>query len=162
MSLCPPYAPFLGFGGVASAMVLSTVGAAYGTSKSGIGIAGLGTFRPDLIMKSLIPVVMSGIIAVYGLVVSVLIAGTLAPNTGYSLFAGFVHLAAGLACGMTGLAAGYAIGIVGDACVRTYVYESKVFVTMVLILIFAEVIGLYGLIVSLLLNTAVGEFKCSY
>lgn len=58
---------------------------------------------------------MSGIIAVYGLVVSVLIAGTLGPDEGYSLFAGFVHLAAGLACGMTGLAAGYAIGIVGDA-----------------------------------------------
>jgi len=27
------------------------VGAAYGTAKSGIGIAGVGTFRPDLIMK---------------------------------------------------------------------------------------------------------------
>ena len=45
---------------------------------------------------------------------------------------------------MTGLAAGYAIGIVGDSCVRAYVHESKVFVTMVLILIFAEVLGLYG------------------
>ena len=27
------------------------VGAAFGTSKSGIGIAGLGTFKPELIMK---------------------------------------------------------------------------------------------------------------
>jgi hypothetical protein len=27
------------------------VGAAYGTAKSGIGIAGVGTYRPDLIMK---------------------------------------------------------------------------------------------------------------
>jgi hypothetical protein len=27
------------------------VGAAYGTSKAGIGIAGLGTFKPELIMK---------------------------------------------------------------------------------------------------------------
>lgn len=142
----------------------AAVGAAYGTAKSGIGISGLGQFRPDLIMKSLIPVVMSGafqpsplyllscpypvlplsqrssngradvyrpiwcrsidllggriasgIIAVYGLVVSVLIAGTLSPSEDYSLFAGFVHLGAGTACGMTGLAAGYAIGIVGDA-----------------------------------------------
>ena len=33
----------------------------------------------------------------------------------YSLFAGFIHLGAGLACGFTGMAAGYAIGIVGDA-----------------------------------------------
>lgn len=28
------------------------VGAAYGTAKSGIGISGVGTFRPDLIMKA--------------------------------------------------------------------------------------------------------------
>lgn len=27
------------------------IGAAYGTAKSGIGIAGVGTFRGDLIMK---------------------------------------------------------------------------------------------------------------
>ncbi|KAF8208932.1 hypothetical protein K438DRAFT_2012863 [Mycena galopus ATCC 62051] len=132
MSVCPPYAPF--FDG------MSTVGAAFGTAKAGIGIAGLGTFRPELIMKSLIPVVMSGIIAVYGLVVSVLIVGELTPNN-YPLFAGFVHLGAGLACGCTGMAAGYAIGLVGDSCVRAYVHEGKVFVGMVLMLIFAEVLG---------------------
>ncbi|KIY62795.1 vacuolar ATP synthase proteolipid subunit [Cylindrobasidium torrendii FP15055 ss-10] len=154
MSLCPPYAPFFGFAGVASAMVLSTLGAAFGTAKAGIGIAGLGTFKPELIMKSLIPVVMSGIIAVYGLVVSVLISGAVVPNK-YPLVAGFVHLGAGLACGFTGLTAGYAIGIVGDSCVRAYVHESKVFVSMVLILIFAEVLGLYGLIVALIMNSQV-------
>ncbi|KAF8516834.1 hypothetical protein BU17DRAFT_50523 [Hysterangium stoloniferum] len=152
MSVCPPYAPFFGFSGVTAA-VSSTVGAAYGTSKAGIGIAGLGQFKPELIMKSLIPVVMSGIIAVYGLVVSVLIAGGLDPAKDYSLYAGFIHLAAGLSCGFTGLAAGYAVGIVGDSCVRAYLHESKVFVAMVLILIFAEVLGLYGLIVALILNT---------
>lgn len=160
MSQCPVYAPFFGFAGVASAMVLSTVGAAFGTAKAGIGIAGLGTFRPELIMKSLIPVVMSGIIAVYGLVVSVLISGLIKP-TNYSLFAGFTHLGAGLACGMTGLAAGYAIGYVGDSCVRAYVQESRVFVSMILILIFAEVLGLYGLIVALIMNTkAIGAKIC--
>jgi V-type H+-transporting ATPase 16kDa proteolipid subunit len=87
---------------------------------------------------------MSGIIAVYGLVVSVLIAGgrkclwrdarsvlfdsnlfppltrrcIVDPSKDYPLYSGFVHLGAGLACGCTGLAAGYAVGIVGDS-VRT-------------------------------------------
>ncbi|KAF8326969.1 V-type ATPase [Cantharellus anzutake] len=148
MSACPPYASFFGFAGVASAMIFSTIGAAFGTSKAGIGISGLAVFRPDLVMKSLIPVVMSGIIAVYGLVVSVMIAGDLDPSKDYPLFNGFIHLAAGLCCGITGMAAGYAIGIVGDACVRAYVYESRVFVGMVLILIFSEVLGLYGLVIA--------------
>lgn len=142
-------------------MIFSTVGAAYGTSKAGIGIAGLGQFKPELIMKSLIPVVMSGIVAVYGLVVSVLIVGRLDPSQDYPLYSGFVHLGAGLACGLTGLSAGYAIGIVGDSCVRAYVRVTKVFVTMVLILIFAEVLGLYGLIVALIMNTKASDATCS-
>ena len=37
------------------------------------------------------------------------------PSQDYTLYSGFVHLGAGLACGFTGLAAGYAIGIVGDS-----------------------------------------------
>ena len=109
-------------------------------------------------MKALIPVVMAGIIGVYGLVVAVLIANDMDSTKPYSLFAGAVHLASGLSTGFAGIAAGYAIGHVGDAGVRSYLYQPKMFVGMILILIFAEVLGLYGLIVSLILNTkAVGQ-----
>jgi len=134
-------------------MIFSSFGAAYGTTKAGIAIAGIGTFAPNLIMKSLISVIMSGIIAVYGLVIAVLIAGDLGPKSSYSLFSGVVHLAAGLSVGLAGLAAGYAIGLVGNAGSRAFLLQPKVFVGMVLILIFAEVLGLYGLIVGLILNT---------
>lgn len=103
--------------------------------------------------QSLIPVVMSGIIAVYALVIAVLIAGDMDPDKSYSLFTGFMHLAAGLSVGLSGLAAGYAIGIVGDMGVRCYMQQSRIFVGMVLILIFGEVLGLYGLIVGLILNS---------
>lgn len=57
---------------------------------------------------------------------------------------GFMHLAAGMSVGFTSLAAGWAIGIVGDMGVRSYMKQSRIFVGMVLILIFAEVLGLYG------------------
>lgn len=33
----------------------------------------------------------------------------------YAIYSGFIHLAAGLCCGLTGLAAGHAIGLIGDA-----------------------------------------------
>jgi len=58
-----------------------------------------------------------------------------------------MHLACGLSVGLTGLAAGYAIGIVGDMGVRSYMLQSRIFVGMVLILIFGEVLGLYGSVV---------------
>jgi len=155
----PVYGPFFGVMGAASAMVFSALGAAYGTAKSGTGIAAMSVMRPELIMKSIIPVVMAGIIAIYGLVVAVLIAGSLkAPGTGeagYTAFKGFLHLGAGLAVGLSGLAAGFAIGIVGDAGVRGTAQQPRLFVGMILILIFAEVLGLYGLIVAIYLYTKV-------
>ncbi|OTF73314.1 hypothetical protein BLA29_010675, partial [Euroglyphus maynei] len=77
--LKPIYGPFFGIMGCASAMIFSSMGAAYGTAKSGIGISSMAVMRPDLIMKSIIPVVMAGIIAIYGLVVSALIANNIKP-----------------------------------------------------------------------------------
>jgi len=88
-------------------------------------------------------------------------------NSHLLAFRGFVHLGAGLAVGLSGLAAGYAIGIVGDAGVRGTAQQPRykkehsirsislsicrLFVGMILILIFAEVLGLYGLIVAIYL-----------
>lgn len=83
----PVYGPFFGAMGAASAMVFSALGAAYGTAKSGTGIAAMSVMRPELIMKSIIPVVMAGIIAIYGLVVAALIANSIDSATnGYTLF----------------------------------------------------------------------------
>ena len=49
-------APLLGFMGAAFALVLSNIGAAYGTGKSGMGISALGVGKPELVMKSIVPV----------------------------------------------------------------------------------------------------------
>ena len=128
------------------------LGAAYGTAKSGTGIAAMSVMRPELIMRSIIPVVMAGIIAIYGLVVAVVVAQGIEVK-GYSLGKSFVHLGAGLSVGLSGLAAGFAIGVVGDAGVRGTAQQPRLFIGMILILIFAEVLGLYGLIVALVLTT---------
>ncbi|XP_013385711.1 V-type proton ATPase 16 kDa proteolipid subunit [Lingula anatina] len=149
MSENPIYTPFFGVMGVTAAMVFSAFGAAYGTAKSGTGIAAMSVMRPELIMKSILPVVMAGIVAIYGLVVALLIAQDISPN--YTLTASFAHLGAGLSVGLSGLAAGFAIGIVGDAGVRGTAQQPRLYVGMILILIFAEVLGLYGLIVALIL-----------
>lgn len=82
-----------------------------------------------------------------------MIAGGLTPNQNYSLFNGFMHLACGLSVGFACLALGYSIGIVGDEGVRQFMHQPKLFVGIVLILIFAEVLGLYGMIIALILNT---------
>lgn len=47
----------------------------------------MSVMRPELIMKSIIPVVMAGIIAIYGLVVAILIVGSMDKVTeSYTLY----------------------------------------------------------------------------
>lgn len=161
---CPNSAPFFGFMGCAAALVFANIGAAYGTAKSGVGIMSMGVMRHDLVMRNIIPVVMAGVLGIYGLIVAVIIGGEVkAPNivetaasqvaeNQYSTYTAFAHLSAGLCCGLSGLAAGMAIGVVGDAGVRAVGQQEKLFVGMILILIFAEALGLYGLIVALILS----------
>lgn len=104
--LGPVYSPFFGVIGASSAMIFTGIsllgysysyqsnnmpcivalGAAYGTAKSGTGIAAMAVMRPELIMKSIIPVVMAGIIAIYGLVVSVIISQKINQAPEYSLY----------------------------------------------------------------------------
>mmetsp|Transcript_27572 Transcript_27572/g.50909 ORF Transcript_27572/g.50909 Transcript_27572/m.50909 type:complete len:170 (-) Transcript_27572:562-1071(-) len=148
-------APFFGFIGAAAALVFSCMGAAYGTAKSGVGIASMGVMRPELVMKSIVPVVMAGVLGIYGLIIAVIISTGVNPAS-YTLYDGFAHLASGLACGLAGLAAGMAIGIVGDAGVRANAQQPKLFVGMILILIFAEALALYGLIVGIILSSKAG------
>ncbi|GMJ03561.1 VACUOLAR-TYPE H+ ATPASE C2 [Hibiscus trionum] len=127
-------APFFGFLGAAAALVFSCMGAAYGTAKSGVGVASMGVMRPELYRyQSQGQIILP--------------------------FRWLRHLSSGLACGLAGLSAGMAIGIVGDAGVRANAQQPKLFVGMILILIFAEALALYGLIVGIILSSRAGQSR---
>ncbi|KAG7102507.1 V-type proton ATPase 16 kDa proteolipid subunit like protein [Verticillium longisporum] len=147
----PAYAPVFGALGCCSAITLTVIGASYGTAKSAPAIFASGVLRPDRLMQNTLCAVMAQILAIYGLVASVLIAGDLREKT--TLFAAFLQLGAGLAVGLSGMAAGFSIGIIGDAGVRASTQQPRLYSGMVLILIFAEVLGLYGVIVAILMLT---------
>lgn len=151
--------------GLAAALVFANLGAAYGTAKSGVGICVISVLRSDLMFKSLIPGIMAGILGIYGLIVAVIYSGkigyTQVPKANdatsdlspqYSNYDGYRHLAGGLCCGLSALGAGLCIGIVGDAGVRANA-QKDIYVGMILILIFAEALGLYGLIVAIILSS---------
>ena len=144
---------FWGYMGVASALCFANIGAAYGTAKSGVGILTMGISKPEIIIKSVIPVIMAGILGIYGLIVAVILKQNIDPKN-YSIFAGWKHFASGLCCGLSSMGAGIAIGVAGDAGVRALGQQDRLFVGMMLILIFSEALGLYGLIISLILTSA--------
>jgi len=53
--------------------VATDLGAAYGTAKSGVGISSMGVMNPQLVMRNIIPVVMAGVLGIYGLIVAVIL-----------------------------------------------------------------------------------------
>ena len=60
-------------------------------------------------MKSVVPVVMAGILGIYGMIVAVIIVqkstwlAYTVPASGYSANAAYAHLASGLCCGFSSL-----------------------------------------------------------
>ncbi|KHN08059.1 V-type proton ATPase 16 kDa proteolipid subunit [Glycine soja] len=74
--------PFFGFLGAVAALVFSCMGATYGTTKSGVGVASIGVMRSELVMKSIVPVVMAQLSS--------------------GLACGLVGLSAGMAIGIVG------------------------------------------------------------
>jgi len=135
-----------------------------------VGVAQLGIIAAEKIMRGIVPVVMAGILGIYGLIVALLIATAIkgqaiqSPNMKvvypqYSSFQGYLHLGAGLSAGLASLSAGLTIGIVGDTSVRAYARQDAIFVAMILMLIFAEALGLYGLIIALIMVQKGGEFS---
>jgi len=186
---CASWAPAVGFGGIVCAMVFANIGGAYGTAKAGQGILAMGIRSPELLMKNIIPVVMAGVLGIYGLIVSVILNGKFSkPELGtgyvtYSQYTAFSHLAAGLCCGLCSLASGLAIGIAADAGTRSVGAQSAMaaswkkmgftgdsggqvdsagdalFVGTILIQVFASNLGLYGLIAALIITQT--EYQCS-
>ncbi|MCD7449744.1 V-type proton ATPase 16 kDa proteolipid subunit [Datura stramonium] len=79
-----------------------------------------GRRRPEPMKPSIVPVVMAGVLGIYGLIIAVNISTGINPKTKSYYPFGYITSSSGLACGLAGLSAGMAIGIVGDAGVRCF------------------------------------------
>ena len=204
----PNQAIFFACIGIAFSLVFANFGSAYGTAKSGVGIVSVCVIKSDILFKSIIPVVMAGVLGMYGMIIAILMkqaskfysmldplhlaplhgsqvvktindhhflpllianpsflfhlaavidtpldAASLAkPEAwGYSLNQGYRTLGAGLCCGFSNLAAGLCIGVVGDAGVRGN-GQRDILIALILMMIFAEALALYGFIVAIVLS----------
>ena len=166
---CPEYAPFFGFLGAALALVFGNMGAAYGTWKSALGLATIAKLprhkvQTELVMKAIMPVILSGVCGIFGLIIAVIISsGMVGPTltkTSYSLYTGYAHLGAGLTVGLSNLASGLAIGMCGMCGVQDSARQPKLYIGMVLIWSFGSALGLYGLIVALIIAVKSADGIC--
>jgi len=57
----------------------------------GVGIASMGVMRPELVMKSIVPVVMAGVLGIYGLIIAVIISTGVVPPGGEAVPSSFMR-----------------------------------------------------------------------
>lgn len=155
LDACPYTSVFYSYLGMACGIAFSCLGSAYGTAKAGKGVVASGILKPNAAMKNTLPVIMAGVLGIYGLINAIVTntgIGTYSETGMVPLYLSFGHLAAGLCTGLSALGAGIAIGIAGNAGVRAVARKPKLFVVMLLILVFGEALALYGLIIALILN----------
>ena len=70
----------------------------------------------------------------------------------YNYYLGYKHLGAGMAVGLSSLASGLTIGLCGEAGVYGMKHRD-ILIAIILMMIFAECIALYGFIVAIVLSS---------
>jgi V-type H+-transporting ATPase proteolipid subunit len=77
-------------------MILSAWGSAWGTWRAGLGVCQMGIDHPAGVIKNIVPIVMAGVLGIYGLIVSVIITQAITVPTilgnAYSTFNGYTHV----------------------------------------------------------------------
>merc|ERR1719300_27889 len=65
----------------------------------------MAVMRPDMVMRSIIPVVMAGVLGIYGLITAVIMNNHLSDAATFSAYVGYACLASGLTVGLSSLGA---------------------------------------------------------
>lgn len=78
-------------------MILSAWGSAWGTWRAGMGLCHMGVDHPAGVIKNVVPIVMAGVLGIYGLIVAVIVTQSIdSPIAGgyntYSSYNGYTHV----------------------------------------------------------------------
>ena len=119
-------------------------------SPSSFAATSINTGRSPSTMRNFIPVIMASTLAIYGLILAVIIAqnSNLKIDGHSNLPKAVANLAAGLAVGLACLGGGYAMSGLAPR------KEPSTFVRMIMLNIYGESLGLYGLIIGLILASS--------
>ncbi|KAL8454977.1 hypothetical protein Emag_001230 [Eimeria magna] len=153
--------------GVAFALGLSAVGAAWGIFITGSSLLGAAVKSPRIRSKNLVSVIFCEATAIYGVIIAILIASKLdgvPPDFLQSMMdankiekwqadaiaTGWGLLATGLTVGLSNVFSGISVGVAGSGAALGDAQRPEIFVKMLIVEIFASALGLFGVIIGLL------------
>jgi len=156
-----PY--FWAYTGVAFALGFSLLGASWGMMLAGSSILGAAVKAPRIRSKNLVSIIFCEAVAIYGVIMSIILVNRInEPDPeGFCqygqpvdsaclsvIYSGYCLFFSGLTVGFSNMACGICVGITGSGCALADA-QAGLFEKIVIVEIFCEAIGLFGMIIGI-------------
>ncbi|CAG7852222.1 Probable V-type proton ATPase 20 kDa proteolipid subunit Short=V-ATPase 20 kDa proteolipid subunit; AltName: Full=Vacuolar proton pump 20 kDa proteolipid subunit [Serendipita indica DSM 11827] len=144
--------------GIGLCLGLSVLGAGWGIFLTGASILGGGVRAPRIRTKNLISIVFCEVVAIYGVIMAIVFVQKVesVPEaklyTPSNYFTGFALFWGGLTVGLCNLFCGIAVGMTGSTAAIADAADPTLFVRILVVEVFASIMGLFGLIIGLLVG----------
>ena len=128
---------------------------------------------PRIQSKNLISIILCEACGIFGLIIALLVFQQKKPQGSANVMyydrekyqiaenSGFAAFWVGILVGLSNLFCGVCVGVLGSSTALVTAQNGTTFISMLIVIIFASAIGLYGVIIGIIVNTQSGAWPAA-